>query len=212
MTTTTATGDEITFVAPGPGTWVRDVSHCAPSATRVFQRVASTTMTAAYRGVFEQWGAPLDTMEVRFVEGKQFWRLVPLVGAGRTGPPPPQVALWLATRLHPAFRRRERLARKTLAERPYLDVIAGWLGGEREAWIDRNLALQAIDPTALEDSGLARHLEVLDDHLVAGWTRHHQLHGSDLGPIGRPAGARSGVGARSGGADGSAPRGVARHP
>ncbi len=181
---TTEAGGEMTFVAPGPGTWVRDVSHCAPSATRVFQRIASTTMTSAYRGVFAQWGAPLDTMEVRFLHGKQYWRLVPLVGAERTGPPPPRVALWLATRLHPAFRRRERLARKTLAERPYLDVVTNWLGGEREVWIDRNLALQAIDPAALDDSGLARHIEVLDDHLVAGSTRHHQLHGSDLGPIG----------------------------
>jgi rifampicin phosphotransferase len=183
-TNTTEAGDEITFVAPGPGTWERDVSHCAPSATLVFQRMASTTMTAAYREVFEQWGAPLETMEVRFVRGKQYWRLVPLVGADRTGPPPPRLALWLVTRLHPAFRRRDRLARKTLAERPYLDVVAGWLGGEREVWVDRNLALQAIDPATLEDPGLARHLEVLDDHLFAGWTRHHQLHGSDLGPIG----------------------------
>jgi rifampicin phosphotransferase len=187
MTSTTArteASDDITFVAPGPGTWERDVSHCAPSATPLFQRMASTTMTAAYRGVFETWGAPLETMEIRFVHGKQYWRLVPLVGADRTGPPPPRFALWLATRLHPAFRRRERLARKVIAERPYLDVVAAWLGGEREVWVDRNLALQAIDPTALEDSGLARHLEVLDDHLFAGSTRHHQLHGSDLGPIG----------------------------
>ena len=60
----------------------------------------------------------------------------------------------------------------------------GWLGGEREAWVDRNLALQAIDPAALDDGELARHLGVLDDHLVAGWMRHHELHGSDLGPIG----------------------------
>jgi phosphohistidine swiveling domain-containing protein len=183
-TTTTEAGDEITFVAPGPGTWERDVSHCAPSATPLFQRMASTTMTAAYRGVFEQWGAPLETMEVRFVRGKQYWRLVPLVGADRTGPPPPRPALWLATRLHPAFRRRERLARKAIADRPYLDVIAAWLGGEREVWVDRNLALQAIDPALLADSGLARHLEVVDEHLFAGSTRHHQLHGSDLGPIG----------------------------
>src|SRR5262245_53024737 len=183
-TTTTEAGDEVAFPAPGPGTWERDVSHCAPSATRVFQRVASTTMTAAYRGIFEQWGAPLDTMDVRFVQGKQYWRLVPLVGASRTGPPPPKAALWLATRVHPEFRRRERLARKTLAERPYLDVVAGWLGGERQVWIDRNVALQTVDPAALEVAGLARHLEALDDHLLAGWTRHHQLHGSDLGPIG----------------------------
>jgi rifampicin phosphotransferase len=174
----------ITFAAPGPGTWERDVSHCTPSATPLFQRISSTTMTAAYRDVFERWGAPLETMEVRFVHGKMYRRLVPLVGADRTGPPPPRAALWLATRMHPAFRRRDRLARKTLAERPYLADIDGWLGGERDAWVDRNLGFQAIDPAVLDDRGLARHLETLDEHLVAGSTRHHQLHGSDLGPIG----------------------------
>ncbi len=160
------------------------MSHCAPSATRVFQRVASTTMTDAYGDVFAQWGAPLETMDVRFVHGRMYRRLVPLVGADKTGPPPPKPVLWAATRLHPAFRRRERLARKALAERPYLDVVAGWLGGERDTWAKRNLALQAIDPADLDDDELARHLEVLDEHLLAGWHRHHELHGSDLGPIG----------------------------
>ena len=180
----TDAGTIVTFEPPGPGTWEHDLSHCPPAATPLFQRVASTTMTTTYRAVFEQWGAPLETMEVRFVEGKMYRRLVPLVGADRTGPPPPNAVLWLATRLHPAFRRRERLARKTLAERPYLDIVAGWYAGEREAWIDRNLAMQAIDPTALDDAELAHHLEVLDDHHVQGWLRHHELHGSDLGPIG----------------------------
>jgi pyruvate,water dikinase len=182
--TTSAEQTTLSFVAPGPGTWERDNSHCPPSATRLYQRVASTTMTATYRDVFARWGAPLDTMEVRFVHGRMYRRLVPLVGAERTGPPPPRPVLWAATRLHPAFRRREQLARRALAERPYLDVVNGWLGGEREAWIDRNRALQAIDPAALDDGELAQHLGVLDDHLVAGWMRHHELHGSDLGPIG----------------------------
>ena len=182
--TTTADQTVLSFAPPGPGTWERDNSHCPPSATPLYQRVASTTMTATYRDVFARWGAPLDTMEVRFVHGRMYRRLVPLVGADRTGPPPPRPVLWAATRLHPAFRRREQLARQAVAERPYLDVVNGWLGGEREAWVDRNLALQAIDPAALDDGELAHHLEVLDDHLVAGWMRHHELHGSDLGPIG----------------------------
>ena len=186
MTTTEHHEDQagLSFTAPGPGTWERDNSHCPPSATPLYQRLASTTMTATYRDVFASWGAPLDTMDVRFVHGRMYRRLVPLVGADRTGPPPPGPVLWAATRLHPAFRRREKLARQTLAERPYLDVVNGWLGGEREEWIERNRVLQAIDPAALDDGELARHLGVLDDHLVAGWMRHHELHGSDLGPIG----------------------------
>ncbi len=184
MSITTDTGTEITFVPPGPGTWERDVSHCSPSATPLFRRLASTTMPAAYAGVFERWGAPLQTMDVRFVNGRMYRRLVPLVGADRTGPPPPRPVLWLATRLHPAFRRRERLARKALDERPYLDVVDGWHGGEREDWVDRNRALQAIDPAGLDDAALADHISTLDRHLFAGWHRHHELHGSDLGPIG----------------------------
>jgi pyruvate,water dikinase len=184
VSTTTDSDVEIKFVAPGPGTWERDVSHCSPSATPLFRRLASTTMPAAYRGVFERWGAPLETMDVRFVHGKMYRRLVPLVGAEKTGPPPPRPVLWLATRLHPAFRRRERLARKAVAERPYLDVVGGWHGGERQVWVDRNLALQSIDPAGLDAAALADHIVTLDRHLFDGWHRHHELHGSDLGPIG----------------------------
>ena len=182
MTTDTTT--TLTFTPPGPGTWERDLSHCPPSATLVYRRVASTTMTEAYRGIFAEWGAPLDTMEVQFVHGKMYRRLVPLVGADRSSPPPPRPVLWLATRLHPAFRRRERLARRTLAERPYLDVVDAWHGGERQVWVERNLALQAVDPAELDDAALAEHLLTVDGHVIDGWIRHHQLHGSDLGPIG----------------------------
>jgi pyruvate,water dikinase len=176
--------EPITFEAPGPGTWERDNSHCPPAATPLYQRVASFTMTETYRDVFARWGGPLETMEVRFVNGKMFRRLVPLIGAKRTGPPPPRPVLWLATRLHPAFRKRERAARRTLAERPYLDAIDHWYAAERQEWIDRNLAVQAVDPAALDDAELATHLDRLDRHLVDGWLRHHDLHGSDLGPIG----------------------------
>lgn len=182
MTTNTTT--TLTFAPPGPGMWERDLSHCPPSATLVYRRVASTTMTEAYRGIFAEWGAPLDTMEVQFVHGKMYRRLVPLVGADRSSAPPPRPVLWLATRLHPAFRRRERLARRALAERPYLDEIAEWHRGERSVWAERNLALQAVDPAELDDAALAEHLLTIDGHVIDGWIRHHQLHGSDLGPIG----------------------------
>lgn len=172
------------FEPPGPGTWDNDSSHCPPSPTRLMRRVASTTMTNAYRDVFEQFGSPLKTMDVRFVNGKMYRRLVPLVGADKSGPPPPKPVLWLATRLHPAFRRRERTARKVVAERPYLDVVDTWAATERDEWITANADLQAIAPATLDDAALASHLETLDAHLVAGWTRHHVLHGSDVGPIG----------------------------
>jgi rifampicin phosphotransferase len=184
MNETRATTTIPPFEPPGPGTWERDISHCTPSATPVYRRVASTTMTAAYREAFEQYGSPLDTIDVRFVNGKMYRRLVPLVGADRDAPPPPAPVLWLAARLHPAFRRRERLAKRLWQERPYLDVLAEWERSERMAWADRNRALQSIDVAALDDAGLAGHLGDVDTLVLDGWRRHHILHASDLGPIG----------------------------
>jgi phosphohistidine swiveling domain-containing protein len=172
------------FEAPGPGTWERDISHCTPSATLVFRRVASETMRSAYRQAFAEFGTPLDTLDVRFVNGKMYRRLVPLVGADKDGPPPPAPVLWLAARLHPAFRRRERTARQLWIDRPFLGVIAEWERSERAAWAARNAAMQAVDVASIDDEALAAHLLDVDVLVTDGWRRHHALHSSDIGPIG----------------------------
>ena len=110
--------------------------------------------------MFEQYGAPLQSFGVTFVHGKMYRRLIPLIGGDKTGPPPPKPVLWLATRLHPAFRRREKQAIKATTERPYLDVVDHWKT-EREEWIAKNRALQSVDFAGLDDAGLADH--VVDD-------------------------------------------------
>ena len=181
---TTETTSTMTFTPPGPGTWERDLSHCPPSATPLYRRLASTTMTEAYRGVFAEWGAPLETMEVRFVHGKMYRRLVPLVGADRTGPhrrgpccgwPPGCTRRSAGASGSPAA---------TLAERavPRRDRR---LAGRRAASVDRSQprpAGRSTPPYSTTPRSPAT--STVDDHVVAGWIRHHQLHGSDLGPIG----------------------------
>ncbi|HEX4983681.1 MAG TPA: hypothetical protein VFV63_18380, partial [Ilumatobacteraceae bacterium] len=171
------------FEVPGPGSWEYDRSHCPPAPTLLFRRVASQSMETAYHTVFEQYGAPLLSFGVTFVHGKMYRRLIPLIGGDKTAPPPPKPVLWLATRLHPAFRRREKLAQKAITERNYLDAVDNWKT-EREQWIARNRALQSVDFAGLDDLELADHVADVDRHLLAGWLRHHELHGSDVGPIG----------------------------
>ena len=170
---------------PGPGSWVCERSHGSPGRTPVYQRISTEHTGPTYRKVFADYGGAIDTLEFRWVNGAMFRRLVPLVGANRdTGKVPPNLVLWLATRLHPEFRRREKQAKRTMADRTFLEPIRAWNGGERERWRTENLAFQAVALADLTDSGLADHLDEIDQHLVAGWCRHHQLHGSDLGPIG----------------------------
>ena len=152
-----------TFEVPGPGSWEYDRSHCPPAPTLLFRRVASQSMETAYRTVFEQYGAPLLSFGVTFVHGKMYRRLIPLIGGDKTGPTPPKPVLWLATRLHPAFRRREKLARKAITERNYLDAVDHWKT-EREEWIAKNRALQSVDFAGLDDLGLADHVVAVDRH------------------------------------------------
>ncbi|MDH5236266.1 MAG: PEP-utilizing enzyme [Acidimicrobiia bacterium] len=172
------------WTPPGPGEWEYDGTHSPPSPTRVFRSVAVPSAETAYRRVFERMGGPLDTIEMRFVNGKLYRRLRPLVGGDSNMASPPAPVLWLAARLHPAFRRRERQARQTFADDAYLQPISEWEHSERRQWVDANQALQATIPIELDDNELAAHVDELIAHNLAGWTRHHELHGTDMGPIG----------------------------
>ena len=67
------------------------------------------------RIAFARYGAPLETMQVAFPNGRYYLRLRPLVGGDSKMGPPPKPLLWLVTRIHPAFRRRNRAALNTFA-------------------------------------------------------------------------------------------------
>jgi rifampicin phosphotransferase len=173
-----------TFEPPGPGLWERDISHATASPTRVFRRLASTTMPSAYEEVFQDFGGPVATLDVKFVHGAMYRRIVPLIGADSDRPPPPKPLMWLALRLHPLFRSREKAARRLWSERPDRDTVEQWYRSERAEWIARNLAVQAVEVGTIDDAELAAHLRDADAHILAGWRRHHVLHGADIGPIG----------------------------
>ncbi|MDA3040096.1 MAG: PEP-utilizing enzyme [Actinomycetota bacterium] len=169
---------------PGPGSWICERSHGSPGRTPVYQRISAQHTGPTYRQVFADYGGAVDTIEFRWVNGAMFRRLVPLIGADRdTGKVPPKAVLWLATRLHPAFRRREKQADRMMADKAFLQPIRACNAGEREKWRAENLAFQSVALVDLADSGLADHLDELDRHLVAGWCRHHQLHGNNLGDL-----------------------------
>ncbi|MDH3681078.1 MAG: PEP-utilizing enzyme [Acidimicrobiia bacterium] len=177
--------DTAEWAPPGPGSWICDRSHTSPGPTPFYRRVVSEYTEPTYREVMRRYGGALGSIDMQFVNGAMYRRLVPLVAPHLDrGKLPPRPVLWLLTRLHPEFRRRERTAAQILDDRSFLDDVRTWATSERFVWIDRNRNLQAIDVTALDDAELAAHLRTLDAHLIEGWRRHHELHGNDLGPIG----------------------------
>ena len=181
--TMTETNDR--WPAPGPGMWRADRGHSVGAMTPIAQHIFTNAQPAAFRQMFKDMGVMADTLDVGFVNGHYFVRLRPLVGADK--PPratPPAALLKLMVRLHPEMRRRNRRAAMTLAERPWRATVAEWNTIIRADWERRNLAIQDIDLIALDDPGLANHVEAVVDHAIEGLHTHFVLHGSDLAPIG----------------------------
>ena len=175
-----------TFDAPGPGHWELDRSHFPGGTTPIAQWLMRETMPAGMERVFAEQGVPAKRLDAAFVNGYMYTRLVPLIGGDK--PPkrlPPAWLLRIATRVHPEFRKRTRTATKTLAGRPWNDIVVRWDREMRPDLSQRNRAFQAEDPTQVDDVQLADHLRRLLAHLRETTELHFWLHGHDLGPIAR---------------------------
>ena len=86
--------------------------------------------------------------------------------------------MWMLSRIHPAFRRRNQAARHALQNRPWRAVTEHWFAAERDQWRQRNTELGAVDPSSLDERRLADHLRACRQHVTSGYLRHFELHGS----------------------------------
>lgn len=174
-----------TFTAPGPGQWALDRSHIPPGSTALVQALMAASEPVGMARVFEELGAPVETLSVAFVNGHFYTRLRPLIAPDRPSErPPPRWVLKAVMRVHPAMRRRSRTARVALATAPWNDVIHQWHHGGRAAIVAGNLALQDVEPGELDDAALMAHVRDCWDNCRRNWTHHFWLHGYDLGPLG----------------------------
>lgn len=171
---------------PGPGRWACDRSHMPSGATPLIQHIASTAMPAGMRRTFAEFGTPLDTLDVRFVNGQFYSRLRPLIRPDRpSASTPPKFVLKLAVRLHPEMRRRNATAGRVIVEQPWNQVIHDWHHGGKAVLVAANLALQDVDLAGLDDAALLAHVHRCIDHCTTSWEHHFWLHGHDLGPLGQ---------------------------
>ncbi|MCU1502879.1 MAG: hypothetical protein JWM12_2233 [Ilumatobacteraceae bacterium] len=175
-----------TWTIDAPGQWALDMSHSPGGTTPLMQAIMTASMPAGMRRMFRDLGAPIDTLDVRFVHGHFYTRLRPLFGADK--PPrklPPAFVLKAVARLHPTMRARTKTAASTLTDEPWTKVIADWRNGGRARVESQNLALQDVDLTALDDVDVAVHAVTCFDHCITNFELHFWLHGYDLGPLGQ---------------------------
>jgi len=176
--------DEVSWDRPGPGTWLLDASHCGPAPGPITRHLLASTIESGLAEGLGLFGAPLKGMEVRWVNGKFFRRLVPIVGADSNRSAPPAPVLWLASRLHPAFRKQEKLAKRSFTKKRWRDELARWESEWKPRLVARNTELSAVHVHGLDDAGLAEHLDEVHQHVLASTHLHQRLHVSDMGPLG----------------------------
>lgn len=169
---------------PGAGSWELDTAHFSADASRIARDIITVGVGKGVGDGMALIGGPLKTMEAAFVNGRFYRRLVPLIGGNVDAPPPPNAVLWLVSRLHPAFRRANKLAKSSLENRIWLDEFRKWEDDWKPALVSTSRRLAAVDPALLSDAELGDHLDALIAHLQFGIELHFRLHISDLGPIG----------------------------
>ena len=175
----------VTWEAPGPGFWELDRSHFVGGETPLIQHIQAQAMPAGMRKVFAELGTPADTLDCGFVNGFMYTRLRPLLAADRPAKKlPPRFVLRAVARFHPEFRRRTKAAEKARIERPWRKVVADWENGGRALIESRNLGIQKVDLSELDDPTLVEHVQEVVEHCRVSWEHHFWLHGYDLGPIG----------------------------
>lgn len=176
----------VTWDPPGPGTWERDQSHFAPTVSRPMIELMEDAAPRGIRQGMDLVGAPLDTMDVRFVNGQMYRRLVPIIGGGAAPRRPPPNALVRAVfAVHPRLRRRVRTASAAMANSSWNAEADRWDRVWKPDLIETNRRLGAVDVASLADTDLADHLEECLGHCREAAVLHFRLHVSDLGPIGR---------------------------
>jgi phosphohistidine swiveling domain-containing protein len=174
------------FTPPGPGRWALDRSHFPGGTTPISQWLMEECMAAGLGRAFAEVGVPADSVQARFVDGFMYTRLRPLLRPDAASTKlPPAVVLRVVTRVHPAFRRREKAAGAALRTRPWLEVASRWESDIKPALEAQNRRFQAVDTDALDDADLARHVGELLEHCRIHAEMHFWLHGHDLGPIAR---------------------------
>lgn len=158
------------------GFWEREDSHNPKPLTPLGSSVFVDGVNRSFRALFADLGLLLETLEFREIGGYVYNSAVPLGGAG--GAPrklPPAPVLWLALRLHPAFRRRLKRCKQVLRTRYDRQLLDRWFSEWRPRLIADIERLRAVDEAALEDDAFTAHVAELRDWIFDAFDIHFYM-------------------------------------
>lgn len=180
----TSTDRELRWEAPGPGSWEAETAHFPKPVPRFGRRLLVEAFREGFASGAARYGLLLSHFDVRFVN--DFWYQQPVAfGAppGAKGPPPAPV-LWLLTRLHPGMRKRIRTSREAIEGRIWHEDLRRWDEHDKPRAMARHRELLAVEPAALADDALLRHLAECERHFGDMIRLHHTYTVASILPTG----------------------------
>ncbi|MGH8977344.1 MAG: PEP-utilizing enzyme [Acidimicrobiia bacterium] len=176
---------EISWVAPGAGTWELDATHRGRRPISPF--LQDTLMREAGDGftvVAEAYGLPLAEVRPALVNGCLYFRMIGVGEGDKPSKTPPAWVMKVLTRVHPELRRRNRTAIRAWEEKRWRAEVDNWFDRERATVVATNREFHRVDLGALDDAELVDQVQGRLAHFGAQARRNLVTHGGDLVPTG----------------------------
>lgn len=171
---------EVTYEAPGPGTWELETTHFQKPVSAYTQGLLAESLARGLRFGTERYGLLLSHLQMEYVNGFCYMqpRITGVPPEAPPGPPPDGF-----------FEQPELLARfesgaRAIENRAWREDLKRWDEEVKPDSIRRNRALQEANPSGLDDAGLACHLVDCYENLQLMWFRHHEFTVPAIMPTG----------------------------
>ena len=172
------------FEAPRPGAWEIDLTHFPRAMTNFSSGVFTSEFRRGMAEGTKMYGILLDHIEMVPIHGFMYGAPRPVGAPLDAKGPPPKPIFKLLTWLHPEIRRRIRTSKDAIATRSWLKDLAHWDNVVKPQAIREHLAVQNVDPLALDDRGLVEHLHAAYGNVRNGMYRHGRFTMTACVPVG----------------------------
>lgn len=178
-----ATTRNLHFEAPGPGFWFFDAAHFPRPLTKFFTEKYSDAFAQAWKREFRNYGAILDRLEVRFVNGFAYIQILPALPPADAGDRPwtnfaelSAVSLDMKTRADNSV--------KLFATKPWREQLKHWDEVDKPAAIRTHRDFLTVKTETLDTQGLLDLLQRLRENFTRMIFQHHIYNLTTMIPTG----------------------------
>ena len=158
------TKQQLTFEAPGPGSWDLDSLHFPRPVTAYWAQMHPEPFALGYGDMTAYYGAPIQTRAIAYVNGFSYGQTVPLAPED--------------------FPARVQRVTDVFERKLWRDHVKEWEDVRKPASMLANREIQAVDPDGLTDEELVQYLRRCRDNHVAMIRQHMAFTGTAVIPPG----------------------------